>query len=221
MRPGTQQTHSTKTKLDPVPKLVVLAATLFLAAGKVLAQEHGQQGEESVARPHSQEAVRRVVVSIPDRKLALIEDGVVVKVFPVAVGAKVTPSPAGEFRIANRLTNPGWYTPGKVVPPGTKENPLGTRWIGLSEKGFGIHGTNAPKSIGKRASHGCIRMRNTDVEELFELVRVGDSVELLGARTDEVAHIFGAGAAPAAAPPAPKPAAPAAPVVAAVGLGNL
>jgi hypothetical protein len=90
--------------------------------------------------------------------------------------------------------------------------------MGLGERGLGIHGTNAPKSIGKGASHGCIRMRKKDVEELFEIVRVGDSVELLGQRTDEVAHIFGAGGATAAAPPAPKPETP---VTVAVGLGNL
>jgi lipoprotein-anchoring transpeptidase ErfK/SrfK len=66
-----------------------------------------------------------------------------------------------------------------VVPPG-KWNPLGTRWLGLSRKGYGIHGTNAPKSIGKAASHGCIRLRNSDIEELFDLVSVGDAVELVG-----------------------------------------
>ena len=64
-----------------------------------------------------------------------------------------------------------------VIPPG-KANPLGTRWIGLSRKGYGIHGTNNPRSIGRRASHGCIRMRNRDVEELFEMVAVGDRVEI-------------------------------------------
>jgi lipoprotein-anchoring transpeptidase ErfK/SrfK len=66
-----------------------------------------------------------------------------------------------------------------VVPPG-KGNPLGTRWIGISKKGYGIHGTNSPKSIGRAASLGCIRLRNEDVEELFEMVSVGDAVELRG-----------------------------------------
>ena len=79
---------------------------------------------------------------------------------------------------------------GRVVPPG-KANPLGTRWLGLSKKGYGIHGTNAPGSIGRNASHGCIRMRNRDVEELFELVAVGDMVELVGERTPETERIFG------------------------------
>ena len=96
-----------------------------------------------------------------------------------------------------RVTNPTWYHAGKVVPPG-KNNPVGSRWIGLSEKGYGIHGTNAPGSIGRNVSHGCIRMRNRDVEQLFELVKVGDVVELHGEVNDEIAQIFhpadGAGA---------------------------
>ncbi len=140
--------------------------------------------------------VRRIVVSIPDRKLALIEDGRIVKIYRIAVGAKDSPSPSGSFTIAHRIPQPTYYAPGVITPPGP-ENPLGTRWIGLSLKGFGIHGTNQPRSVGRRASHGCIRMRNGDVEDLFERVRVGDSVELIAERTEEVARIFGG---PAAAP---------------------
>ena len=63
--------------------------------------------------------------------------------------------------------------------------------MGLSLKGYGIHGTNAPSSIGRNASHGCIRMRNHEVEELFGMVAVGDAVELVGERTAETERIFG------------------------------
>ena len=136
---------------------------------------------------------RRIVVSLADRKLALVEDGRVVKIYRVAVGTPVTPTPSGDFKIINRVKDPTWYggniQPGVVIPAGP-QNPLGTRWIGLNHKGYGIHGTNAPKSIGKRASHGCIRMRQADLEELFEIVRVGDTVELVGVRTEEIAQIF-------------------------------
>ena len=152
-------------------------AALFVAAGEALAQE---------TRP----VARRIVVSIPDRKLALVEDGRAVKIYPVAVGAAATPSPTGSFTVIARLSHPTWYGPGKVLPPG-KSNPLGPRWIGLSRKGYGIHGTSNPRSIGRPASHGCIRMHNADVEELFGLVAIGDAVELYAERTDEVALIFG------------------------------
>jgi lipoprotein-anchoring transpeptidase ErfK/SrfK len=128
---------------------------------------------------------RRIVVSLADRKIALFEDGRVVKVYPIAVGKHSTPSPNGSFRIASRVVRPTWYQPGKVVPAGPA-NPLGTRWMGLGYKGYGIHGTNRPKSIGKAASHGCIRMRNEDVEDLFARVEVGDPVEMV-ADTDAIA----------------------------------
>jgi L,D-transpeptidase ErfK/SrfK len=132
---------------------------------------------------------KRIVVSIPDRKLVLMQGEHVVKVYDVAVGASRTPSPEGDFKIASRLPNPTWYTPGKVVGPG-KANPLGTRWMGLGYKGYGIHGTNVPSSIGKAASHGCIRMRQRDVEELFELVDVGTKVELHAERPQILGMIF-------------------------------
>jgi len=135
--------------------------------------------------------VRRIVVSIPDRQLALLEDGRLVKLYSVAVGAPESPSPSGEFQIAQRLENPGYYKPGVVIAPGSG-NPLGTRWIGLNVKGFGIHGTNRPNSIGKNASHGCIRLRKHDIEDLFARVSVGDRVTLLSERTEEFAQIFGA-----------------------------
>ena len=120
---------------------------------------------------------KRIVISIPDRKLVLFEGETVLKTYDVAVGKPSTPSPRGEFTIINHVQNPTWYGPGVVVPPG-KNNPLGTRWMGLSAKGYGIHGTNEPSSIGKAASHGCIRMRQSDLEELFELVNVSVTVEL-------------------------------------------
>lgn len=121
----------------------------------------------------------RIVISIADRKLVLLEGDHVLKTYEIAVGKRATPSPEGRFEVVNRIPNPIWCAGGRVVRPG-KRNPLGTRWIGLSKKGYGIHGTNEPGSIGKAASHGCIRMRNRDVEELFELVETGAPVELTG-----------------------------------------
>jgi lipoprotein-anchoring transpeptidase ErfK/SrfK len=120
-------------------------------------------------------ATRRVVISIPDRKLALIENDRVVRTYRVAVGANESPTPVGMFTIVNRISNPAYYHPGKVIPAGA-DNPLGTRWIGLSIKGIGIHGTDTPSSIGFPRSHGCIRMRNSDVEELFDRLKRGDVV---------------------------------------------
>jgi lipoprotein-anchoring transpeptidase ErfK/SrfK len=135
-------------------------------------------------------ARRVALVSIPDRKLAVTEGGVVIATFPIAVGAAVSPSPTGEFQIVSRVSNPTYYHAGKVIPTG-KDNPLGTRWLGLSQKGYGIHGTNAPRSVGHAASHGCFRLRNRDMEQLFTMLRVGDTVVIRGERDEQVARVFG------------------------------
>lgn len=131
-----------------------------------------------------------VLVSIPDRELAVLVNGIVVAGFPIAVGADDSPSPTGEFTIVSRVSNPTYYHEGAVIPAG-KGNPVGTRWVGLSQKGYGIHGTNAPKSIGHAASHGCIRLRNRDMEKLFGMLHVGDVVQIRGERDEQTAEIFG------------------------------
>jgi hypothetical protein len=140
---------------------------------------------------HAQPTARRViVVSLEDHKLALLEDGRVKKIYTVAVGKPSTPSPVGTFTIARRVMNPTYSHDGRTVPPGPN-NPVGTRWMGLSIPGYGIHGTNVPSSIGKAASHGCIRMAKKDLEELYPMVEVGDTVELIGDRNEETAQVFG------------------------------
>jgi lipoprotein-anchoring transpeptidase ErfK/SrfK len=171
---------------DQIRKMATLTGVMLMAMAEAMAQENA-------SRP-----ARRIVVSIPDRKLAVLEDDRVVRVFDTAVGAAKSPSPTGTYKIVNSIADPTWYSKGRVVAPG-KCNPLGTRWLGLSVKGYGIHGTNAPSSIGRNASHGCIRMRNRDVEELFKMVAVGDKVELQGERTVESARIFGSSALVASA----------------------
>jgi L,D-transpeptidase catalytic domain len=135
------------------------------------------------------EPVRQIVVSLEDRKLALIEDGQVKKIYDVAVGKPSTPSPEGTFTIERRVANPVYHHNGRTVEPGPG-NPVGSRWMGLNTKGYGIHGTNEPKSIGKAASHGCIRMAKGDLEEFYALVAVGDEVQIVGARNEQTARLF-------------------------------
>jgi lipoprotein-anchoring transpeptidase ErfK/SrfK len=144
----------------------------------------------TMAQTSDSSSSRRVVISIKDRKLAVVEGDIVTAIFSVAVGASVTPSPIGEFRIVSRVSNPAYYRPGVIIPSG-KNNPVGTRWLGLSLKGYGIHGTNVPSSIGRAASHGCIRLRNRDIELLFAMLQVGDRVEIHGERDEQTARLFG------------------------------
>jgi lipoprotein-anchoring transpeptidase ErfK/SrfK len=109
------------------------------------------------------------------------------RVFPVATGQSSYPTPLGRFEIVVKWRNPWWYPPSspwatglKPVPPGPG-NPLGTRWMGLSAPGVGIHGTPDAASIGYSASHGCIRMRIADAEWLFRRVRIGTTVFIVAA----------------------------------------
>jgi lipoprotein-anchoring transpeptidase ErfK/SrfK len=167
-----------------------LFTAVFLLGAAAVAQASENSAKEK-PEPTARPMAVRIVVSVPDRKLALIQDGEVKKVFPVAVGKDSTPSPSGSFHIVNRLTKPTYYHKGKVIASGPV-NPLGTRWMGLSEHGYGIHGTNVPSSIGNAASHGCIRMARADLEQLFELVKVGDAVEIRAERDEETVRVFGA-----------------------------
>jgi hypothetical protein len=171
---------------------------MAIAALVVAAQAWGQGAVQSdmtqtaakEQTPATAVVKRVIVVSLEDRKLALVEDGQVKKVYSVAVGKPSTPSPTGTFTIERRVANPTYHHDGKTVLPGPR-NPVGTRWMGLSLHGYGIHGTNEPKSIGKAASHGCIRMAKADLEELYEMVAEGDTVELVGERNEETARLFG------------------------------
>lgn len=139
-----------------------------------------------IAKPRP---ARKIVVSVPDKRLILVEGERVVRIYRVATGASSTPSPSGSYRIAQRVSDPTYYHPGKVITAGP-ENPLGPRWIGLDTPGYGIHGTNEPGSIGHAASHGCIRMRNSDVKDLFRRVQEGDAVEIAAERTPEIAALL-------------------------------
>lgn len=163
-------------------KMAALVLLSFAVTLPALAQEEVPGAEDQNNRV--------VLVSLVDRQLAVIQDGIVMATFRVAVGAAVSPSPTGEFKVVSRVQNPTYYHPGIVIPTG-KSNPIGTRWLGLSQKGYGIHGTNAPRSIGRAASHGCIRLRNRDMEKLFTMVRVGDTVRIRSERDEEVVRIFG------------------------------
>jgi lipoprotein-anchoring transpeptidase ErfK/SrfK len=131
--------------------------------------------------------IGRVVVNLGQRKLRLIQDGRVAKTYRVAIGTSAHPTPTGKYEIIDKQVDPAWFPPDSpwaaglgVVPPGPG-NPLGTRWIGTSAPAIGIHGTYASYSIGTAASHGCIRMNIDEVEELFEEVSLGSSVEFKSA----------------------------------------
>jgi lipoprotein-anchoring transpeptidase ErfK/SrfK len=127
-----------------------------------------------------------IVIDRSANRLTLYKEGKVERAFPVATGQAIYPTPTGTFHIVTKQRDPWWYPPTydswakglKPVPPGPS-NPLGTRWMGLSVPGVGIHGTDEPSSIGYSESHGCIRMQVPDAEWLFDHVEVGTPVIIL------------------------------------------
>lgn len=118
-----------------------------------------------------------ITINKTKRILTLYKDKTVIKKYPVAVGNPPSLTPSGKFSIYSKVKNPVWGGGGyaKPVKGGSPRNPLGYRWIGLSYGNgsrVGVHGNSSPYSIGRYVSHGCIRMINADVEELFNLVAV-------------------------------------------------
>ena len=119
-----------------------------------------------------------ILVDKSQNTLLLKSDEEVIKTYTVSTG-KNNCTPAGTFKIVNKLVNPTWFKAGAVVPPQSAENVLGTRWMGFDLAGYGIHGTTEPKDLGKQVTQGCVRLSNADVEELYSIVPVGTEVTII------------------------------------------
>lgn len=119
-----------------------------------------------------------VEIDKSENTLTLKADDVLLKTYVVATGAG-NRTPVGTFRVQDKIERPTWYKDdGAVIRYGEPGHLLGTRWIGLSEKGYGIHGTTEPEKLGRQVSHGCVRMRNEEVEEIFTLLPYGATITI-------------------------------------------
>jgi len=123
---------------------------------------------------------RRLVLRLGDRRVYLYEGDVAVASYPVAVGRSGWETPTGQFTVFQKVEHPTWQHPftQEIVPPGP-QNPLGAHWIGFwtdGENSIGFHGTPNEELIGQAVSHGCVRMRNSDIAALFERVEMGTPV---------------------------------------------
>jgi len=152
----------------------------FVASVNGLASPRDLRAGEPIKVPLGR--IEIVVVKHEFRLYVLFED-CYVRDFPVGLG-KNSGTPVGRFEIGKMMKNPDWYPrPGVRVPYGDPENVLGTRWMGFKNtaqyRGFGIHGTKDPKSIGREESSGCVRMLRADVERLYAWARPGTTVRVL------------------------------------------
>lgn len=131
---------------------------------------YGCSNTDSAAVPQDKQALARptyeILILVDSKELFLFKDEELYKIYQIAVGRSSDPTPKGDFTVTSMIKQP--YL-----------DAYGARWIGLSIPNIGIHGTNDPGSIGTCASSGCIRMRNEDIEELFQYVSVGMKVFIL------------------------------------------
>jgi lipoprotein-anchoring transpeptidase ErfK/SrfK len=162
---------------------------IYSSAQAVLADEKESQDslQNSIAEPSNTQTnnliiqPRHLKINLRQRKVTVYQGKNLIKSYPIAVGKKGWETPVGSFRVRDMLVNPTWIHPktGKSIPGGDAKNPLGNYWIGFWTNGkdwVGFHGTPNPETVGTSASHGCIRMYNQDVEELFKLVNIGTPV---------------------------------------------
>jgi L,D-transpeptidase ErfK/SrfK len=129
-----------------------------------------------------------LVVNVPEMQLYDYTVGPEPEVFAIAIGDQMDPSLLGSFRIGRKRENPAWTVPASiraekphlpaVVPPGP-DNPLGDHWMTIGATSYGIHGTNNPWSIGREATHGCIRLYNDEVARLYARTKERTPVQLV------------------------------------------
>ena len=179
-------TPSTKREPDPIPPL----------AAAVSDAESMQRVPDDLL----QRLGLQLVLDRQHRQLLVLHDGVLTRRFPAAVGTVGWETPAGRFRVMQKVKKPVWTHPvnGKKLGPEDESNPLGSRWIGFyrdckGREGWdgeqyldidgctvaGFHGTPYRWTVGRAVSHGCVRLYEENVQEIFELVRVGTPVTVL------------------------------------------
>jgi len=129
-----------------------------------------------------------LLINLPEYRLYVFEDTSVIKTYPICIGLTTWKTLQGKFKIREKSINPSWHIPEEMaarlmippeVIPAGDTNPLGDRWIGLSLPSTGIHGTIDTMSIGRSSSHGCMRLYAADIHELFDMVKVGDTGEII------------------------------------------
>ena len=127
----------------------------------------------------AQAAQKKIYINVASRLMTFYDGNIKVAVYHLGLGKVSTPTPTGYYQIRAKEINPPWIDPSdpEYEVPSGPDNPLGYRWMEI-QGNYGIHGTNRPDSIGGYVSNGCIRMREQDVEALFDAVEVGTPVEI-------------------------------------------
>lgn len=165
----------------------LLVLTVAPAAAQSAARDSGlilSSVSQALSRPPLEVESLSLTVDLSERVLYVMDGDEVVRRYPVAVGAEGYPTPRGQYRISRLIWNPWWRPPAsawarnrRAEPPGSPANPMGRVKIFFREPDFYIHGTGLPSSLGRAASHGCIRLRNVDAAELGRLLMADGRAE--------------------------------------------
>lgn len=174
---ATQPQSRSKFSTPPIPKLTPVA-------GVKLTTPKSKVRQVVPITPVLKNAISlitaTVIVDLSEAKIYLMWGNHILNTYPVAVGQPGWETPVGKFKVEKKLENPVWQQPitGELIKTGP-ENPLGKRWIGFwSDKRhhIGFHGTNKEQLVGQPVSHGCLRMRNRDIQALYEQVVIGTPI---------------------------------------------
>ena len=179
---ATAATTSTTTAATPAaaPAATTPAATTQTTTATTTTTTTTQS--TTAETPTDDEAVidsRKISINLAARSLAVYEGQKRIRLYPIGPGKASTPTPVGYFKVESKDLNPTWTDPTdpEYSIPSGESNPLGYRWMEV-QGNYGIHGTNKPESIGHYVSNGCIRMNEKDVEDVFDLVKVGTPIEI-------------------------------------------
>ncbi|WP_416666303.1 L,D-transpeptidase [Egbenema bharatensis] len=147
-----------------------------------VASSHSSPSSTTASELNAQET--SLEISLGRREVTLYRGNTAVKSYPIGIGRAGWETPLGTFEVQQMREDPVWIHPftDERIPSGDARNPLGTRWIGFWTDGrlwVGFHGTSDPSSVGTAASHGCIRMHNADVEELYTQIELGTPVRVV------------------------------------------
>jgi lipoprotein-anchoring transpeptidase ErfK/SrfK len=165
------------------PKILFLAQNIGNDSNEPLPKRNLVTKQINYSQPAVNQTTR-LEISLSRRRVTLYQGETRIKSYPIAIGREGWETPKGNFYVMQMLKNPTWIHPltGKAFPSRHPDNPLGGYWIGFWTNGknwIGFHGTSNPETVGTAASHGCIRMYNQDIQELFRYVGLGTPVKVV------------------------------------------
>lgn len=167
-------------KVKPGDTLAKIAARYNTTVDLIM---HSNNLKSDLIRPGNRlkisQAKYSVIVDKSQNTLTLKQDDEILKVYTVATG-RYNSTPVGTFKIVEKLINPDWYKNGVgIIPADSPKNVLGSRWLGLSEPKYGIHGCASEKDLGSQVTDGCVRMADPEVQELFTILPRGTEVTIM------------------------------------------